>query len=74
MYSDNSLKCKLNKYSNQKTKTGWMNIKTRCLNRLYTRDIGTHTDEKWGDGKGIHENGNPKKGGLAILITKQTLK
>ena len=51
-----------------------MNIKTRCLNRLYTRDIGTHTDEKWGDGKGIHENGNPKKAGLAILITKQTLK
>ena len=39
---------------NQKTKTGWMDTKTRPLYMLSTRDPskqGTHTDWKWKAGK-----------------------
>ena len=48
IYIDSYLKCTWIKCSNQKKQTGWMDIKTRQVYMLSTRDIlqdlGTHTD------------------------------
>ena len=58
---------------NQKTKTGWMDKKTKSLYAVYKRPTskqGTHTDWKWRAGKKIfHANGDQKKAGVVILIS-----
>ena len=58
---------------NQKTKTGWMDKKTKSLYAVYKRPTskqGTHTDWNWRAGKKIfHANKNQKKAGVAILLS-----
>ena len=58
---------------NQKTKTGWMDKKTKSLYAVYKRPTskqGTHTDWKWRAGKKIfHANRDQKKAGVAIIIS-----
>ena len=71
---NNYFKCKWVECPNQKTKTGWMDTKTRPLYMLSTRDPtskqGTHTDWKWRAGKKIfHAIRDQKKAGVPILIS-----
>ena len=73
MHINNYLKCKWAECPNQKTKTGQMDIKTRPLYILSTRDSPQtycHRDtESEGLEKNIfHGNRNQKKAGVAVLI------
>ena len=61
---------------NQKTKTGWMDIKTRPLYMLCTKDPQQTKDRYRLKVKGwkkiFHPNEDQKKAGVAILISEKT--
>ena len=66
-------KCKWVECPNQKTKTGWMDTKTRPLYMLPTRDPpqnkGHIQTESEGLKKIFHANRDQRKAGVAILIS-----
>ena len=73
IYINNYFKCKWIKYSNQKTKTGWINTKTWSIympsisNTLQTSNTYR---QKWEDGKNIsHALGKQNQAGVVILIS-----
>ena len=59
--------------TNQKTKTDWMDTKTRTLYMLSTKDPprnkGHIPDWKWRAGKRYSTHRDQKKAGVAILIS-----
>ena len=69
----NYFKCKWVECPNQKTKTGWMDTKTRPLYMLSTRDPpqnkGHIQTESEGLEKNISHKWDQKKAGVAILIS-----
>ena len=70
---NNYLQCKWVECPNQKTKTGWMDAKTRLLYMLSTRDPpqtkGHIQTESEGWEKDISCKWRSKKSGVAILIS-----
>ena len=70
---NNYLKCKWVECPNKKTKTGWMDTKTRPQYMLPKRDPlqnkGHIQTESEGLGKRFHANGDQKKAGVTTLIS-----
>ena len=73
IFINNNLKCKWVQCSNQKTKAGWMDTKTKPLYMLCTRDPPQNGDTYRLKVKGwkniSHPNRDQKKAGVPILIS-----